>query len=159
MAYVQAWSLHMASFIRVVPSDSGRAPRVTCGRGRVAVAASPFAYQVAALLECIRPLGLMDKASAPGAGDSRFESWAGHLFACASCSLIIFRSAWPLICVLQNASLWNNQPHVTHVGARHRSLLLIHRCAGDWRRSVGYLRCGPPDKLGSTAATAASSSG
>ena len=25
-----------------------------------------------------RPVGLMDKASAPGAGDSRFESWAGH---------------------------------------------------------------------------------
>ena len=24
------------------------------------------------------PVGLMDKASAPGAGDSRFESWAGH---------------------------------------------------------------------------------
>ena len=29
------------------------------------------------------PVGLMDKASASGAGDSRFESWAGHLsFAC-----------------------------------------------------------------------------
>ena len=26
------------------------------------------------------PVGLMDKASASGAGDSRFESWAGHLF-------------------------------------------------------------------------------
>ena len=25
------------------------------------------------------PVGLMDKASASGAGDSRFESWAGHL--------------------------------------------------------------------------------
>ena len=25
-----------------------------------------------------RPIGLMDKASAPGAGESRFESWAGH---------------------------------------------------------------------------------
>ena len=25
-----------------------------------------------------RPVGLMDKASASGAGDSRFESWAGH---------------------------------------------------------------------------------
>ena len=24
------------------------------------------------------PVGLMDKASASGAGDSRFESWAGH---------------------------------------------------------------------------------
>ena len=28
---------------------------------------------------CRRPVGLMDKASASGAGDSRFESWAGHL--------------------------------------------------------------------------------
>jgi hypothetical protein len=27
----------------------------------------------------IWPVGLMDKASASGAGDSRFESWAGHL--------------------------------------------------------------------------------
>ena len=26
------------------------------------------------------PVGLMDKASASGAGDSRFESWAGHFF-------------------------------------------------------------------------------
>ena len=26
------------------------------------------------------PVGLMDKASASGAGDSRFESWAGHYF-------------------------------------------------------------------------------
>ena len=26
------------------------------------------------------PVGLMDKASASGAGDSRFESWAGHAF-------------------------------------------------------------------------------
>ena len=29
-----------------------------------------------------RPVGLMDKASASGAGDSRFESWAGHCFIC-----------------------------------------------------------------------------
>ena len=27
----------------------------------------------------IWPVGLMDKASASGAGDSRFESWAGHM--------------------------------------------------------------------------------
>ena len=26
-----------------------------------------------------RPVGLMDKASASGAGDSKFESWAGHV--------------------------------------------------------------------------------
>ena len=26
-----------------------------------------------------RPVGLMDKASASGAGDSRFESWAGQI--------------------------------------------------------------------------------
>lgn len=29
------------------------------------------------------PVGLMDKASASGAGDSRFESWAGHCFCVA----------------------------------------------------------------------------
>jgi hypothetical protein len=29
---------------------------------------------------CHWPVGLMDKASASGAGDSRFESWAGHIF-------------------------------------------------------------------------------
>ena len=31
------------------------------------------------VLTCKWPVGLMDKASASGAGDSRFESWAGHL--------------------------------------------------------------------------------
>ena len=31
------------------------------------------------------PVGLMDKASASGAGDSRFESWAGHSFWWSSC--------------------------------------------------------------------------
>ena len=31
------------------------------------------------------PVGLMDKASASGAGDSRFESWAGHIVQ-AQCS-------------------------------------------------------------------------
>ena len=38
---------------------------------RVNIPVSPFAMW---------PVGLMDKASASGAGDSRFESWAGHLF-------------------------------------------------------------------------------
>ena len=28
---------------------------------------------------CNWPVGLMDKASAPGAGNSRFESWADHV--------------------------------------------------------------------------------
>ena len=31
-------------------------------------------------LPAMRPVGLMDKASASGAGDSRLESWAGHFF-------------------------------------------------------------------------------
>ena len=31
------------------------------------------------------PVGLMDKASASGAGDSRFESWAGHYDCTSSC--------------------------------------------------------------------------
>ena len=29
-------------------------------------------------LPAMRPVGLMDKVSASGAGDSRLESWAGH---------------------------------------------------------------------------------
>ena len=44
------------------------------------------------------PVGLMDKASASGAGDSRFESWAGHFLeqhqpGCHACSIdeIIFK--------------------------------------------------------------------
>ena len=32
---------------------------------------------------CQWPVGLMDKASASGAGDSRFESWAGQVGACS----------------------------------------------------------------------------
>ena len=34
------------------------------------------------------PVGLMDKASASGAGDSRFESWAGHF--------LFWRACWGL---------------------------------------------------------------
>ena len=33
------------------------------------------------------PVGLMDKASASGAGDSRFESWAGHFF--LHCAIVV----------------------------------------------------------------------
>ena len=33
---------------------------------------------VAVIRNTQRYVGLMDKASAPGAGDSRFESWADH---------------------------------------------------------------------------------
>ena len=68
------------------------------------MAACPFAHSLAAMLECIRPVGLMDKASAPGAGDSRFESWAGHLFACMLCSLMKFCSAWSLILICSSSS-------------------------------------------------------
>ena len=43
------------------------------------------------VLTCKWPVGLMDKASASGAGDSRFESWAGHfiheLHGCADYSV------------------------------------------------------------------------
>ena len=39
------------------------------------------------------PVGLMDKASASGAGDSKFESWAGHLRrACLHLKLDTWRS-------------------------------------------------------------------
>ena len=34
------------------------------------------------------PVGLMDKASASGAGDSRFESWTGHLLPSSAIQLV-----------------------------------------------------------------------
>ena len=37
-----------------------------------------FDYILCNMQACRRPVGLMYKASAPGAGDSRFESWAGQ---------------------------------------------------------------------------------
>ena len=48
-----------------------------------ALLASPVLYfaQASVIFELAsirRPVGLMDKASASGAGDSRFESWAGQ---------------------------------------------------------------------------------
>ena len=39
-------------------------------------------------------VGLMDKASASGAGDSRFESWAGHLWALRMDGEGEARNAW-----------------------------------------------------------------
>ena len=42
----------------------------------------PVQYQFAGSRLNRWPVGLMDKASAPGAGDSRFESWAGHSLLC-----------------------------------------------------------------------------
>ena len=39
-----------------------------------------LAFKKACEFEFTWPVGLMDKASASGAGDSRFESWAGHFF-------------------------------------------------------------------------------
>ena len=39
-----------------------------------------FDYILCNMEACRRSVGLMDKALAPGAGDSRFESWAGHFF-------------------------------------------------------------------------------
>lgn len=44
-------------------------------------ALSLFSFDALLVPPCSRasgPVGLMDKASASGAGDSRFESWAGH---------------------------------------------------------------------------------
>ena len=38
------------------------------------------------------PVGPMDKASASGAGDSRFESWAGHSHASAHSQAMLARS-------------------------------------------------------------------
>jgi hypothetical protein len=48
---------------------------VSWGRTRTAQPSMNTNWHIA----CRRPVGLMDKASAPGAGDSRFESWAGHI--------------------------------------------------------------------------------
>ena len=39
-----------------------------------------------------RPVGLMDQASASGAGDSRFESWEGHCAQLQSLSCTFFYS-------------------------------------------------------------------
>ena len=51
------------------------------GRGN----SSSFAIEFASGSACgYWPVGLMDKASASGAGDSRFESWAGHLMQSSS---------------------------------------------------------------------------
>ena len=51
----------------------------------------------------LRPVGLMDKASASGAGDSRFESWAGQMCITEQChnkvaarleSIIVVPNTW-----------------------------------------------------------------
>ena len=39
-----------------------------------------LAFKTRCKFEFTWPVGLMDKASASGAGDSRFESWAGHSY-------------------------------------------------------------------------------
>ena len=65
------------------PSDPGSSPGdevlsiILCSFGVVIHIAL---YRFSASI-CTWPLGLMDKVSASGAGDSRFESWAGRLFA------------------------------------------------------------------------------
>ena len=51
------------------------------GSGHVQI--SEFFKQARGSLCCNWPVGLMDKASASGAGDSRFESWTGHVLLCA----------------------------------------------------------------------------
>ena len=65
-------------------------------------------------------VGLMDKASAPGAGDSRFESWADHkrnpieppLFLCVQFSFM-FR------CLLSLKFLDGINEHVNDGGDQH----------------------------------------
>ena len=42
---------------------------------------------VAALLSQRWPVGLMDKASASGAGDSRLESWVGRAMQCGHATI------------------------------------------------------------------------
>ena len=49
------------------------------------------------------PVGLMDKASASGAGDSRFESWAGH-FTYERQAMLAPRNCNPPCCPLLSMS-------------------------------------------------------
>ena len=55
-------------------SAAGRCDRLSSAVSRCGPCGSELAPP-----PCIWPVGLMDKASASGAGDSRFESWAGQL--------------------------------------------------------------------------------
>ena len=48
----------------------------------------PYSQQLGCFFR--RSVGLMDKASASGAGDSRFESWADHV----SCDSILRGDIW-----------------------------------------------------------------
>ena len=62
-----------------------------------------------------RPVGLMDKASASGAGDSRFESWAGHFcIMCARAPQVlpahIQSTSWHKTLSLQKSPLWDSNP-------------------------------------------------
>ena len=59
-------------------------------------------------------VGLMDKASASGAGDSRFESWADH--APAACDLVAVCHAWP--CCRAVSSAWQLTPATATHAAR-----------------------------------------
>ena len=45
----------------------------------------------------LRPVGLMDKASASGAGDSRFESWAGQMGITEQCHNKVAAMLEPII--------------------------------------------------------------
>jgi len=54
-----------------------------------------------------RPVGLMDKASASGAGDSRFEFWAGHsVFVCWVSNCF---NRMPAIANWQSHKCYNNE--------------------------------------------------
>jgi hypothetical protein len=60
---------------KVFASTNLRGPRM---QSKLAMWTRP-SLRIVWHIACRRPVGLMDKASAPGAGDSRFESWAGHI--------------------------------------------------------------------------------
>ena len=66
-------------------SDETRSPSTTASLRAALAATLHLSFVLLTLGPCGRlcsrvkgPAGLMDKASASGAGDSRFESWAGH---------------------------------------------------------------------------------
>ena len=91
-------------------SDETRSPSTTANLHAALAAPLHLSFVLLTLGPCGRlcsrvkgPVGLMDKASASGAGDSRFESWAGHCFREA------FRVS-PAVRCRKKSLLWDSNP-------------------------------------------------
>ena len=67
----------------------------------------------------VRSVGLMDKASAPGAGDSRFESWADHKRNPLSLRFFFVQSLFMFRCLLSLKLLDSINQHVNNGGDQH----------------------------------------